>query len=315
MWVPAPRRTVDAVEAGADPSSLRMPAALAGLAAPPVFITGSARSGTTWTHDLFAAHPEVGNVVEPWILNQTHGVTSVMTQDEWRPRVRELWMERLQLGHAAVELLPYGEMVRELGDLVAGWLARAIGPNHRFLAVKEPVDARAVAVLLPGSRFINVVRDGRDVALSMKRASETWDPSMGQGLPMSWRAEAWRRQVENIREHREWLGERYMEVRYEDLRADVVAATRRVYDFAGIPYDDALLASVREKTALESQPEASRKSGFRGGGANSGWQREFSVRDALGFDRAAGALLVELGYERGRRWWLSALRPGGRAPS
>jgi hypothetical protein len=312
MWVPAPRRTVDPAQAGVEASAIGAPSAVGGLAAPPVFISGSARSGTTWTLDLFAAHPEVAAVTEPWILNQTHGVTSVMTQDTWIPQAREVWLERVGMPQAAVQLMPYEDMVRDLADLVGRWLMRAARPQHRFLVVKEPIDVRAAAVLFPGSRFINVVRDGRNVALSMRRASETWDPSMGVGLPMSWRAEAWRRQVENVRAHRDWLGERYVEVRYEDIRADVVGATRKLYDFSGIPYDDALLDRVRADTEVEAQPETARSSGFRGGGMRSGWRREFTLRDAYGFDRAAGRLLVELGYERDRRWWMTAMRPSRR---
>jgi hypothetical protein len=304
IWIPAPRRTVDPVQAGVDPSAIAPPEAIARLAAAPVFIAGSARSGTTWTLDLFAAHPEVAAVTEPWILNQTHGVTSVMTQDTWIPGVRDAVFESVGLPHAAAALMPYEVMVRDLADLVATWLMRAAEPQHRFLVVKEPIDVRAVATMFPGARFIHVVRDGRNVALSMRRASESWDPSMGAGLPMSVRAEAWRRQLENVRAHRAWLGDRFLEVRYEDIRADVAAATRKLYDFAGIPYDDALLADVRAKTDLANQPEAARSSGFRGGGARSGWRKEFSLRDAAGFDRAAGDLLVELGYERNRRWWL-----------
>jgi hypothetical protein len=310
MWVPAPQRAVDPEQAGIDPGAVTLPDELRDLAAPPVFITGSARSGTTWTFDLFAEHPEVCAIFECWVLTQTHGVTSILTQDHWIPGAREAWVGRSGLAQAAVQLLPYEEMVRDVQRMVTDWLMRRYDPDkHRFLVAKEPIDVRAAAILFPGARFIHVIRDGRDVALSMKRASESWDPSMGVGLPMSWRAEAWRRQVENVRAHRDFLRDRYMEVRFEDMRADVVAATRMLFDFAGIPHGDELLGRIRGNTQLSSYEEKSRDSGFRGGGRRSGWQREFGVRDARGFDRAAGSLLVELGYEGARDWWRRSL-PG-----
>jgi hypothetical protein len=307
MWIPAPLPAVDPRRAGVDPDRLRMPDAMGRLASPPVFITGSARSGTNWTLDLFAQHEEVCAIVESWVLSQTHGVTSILAQGEWDPAVSQNAVDRVGIRHAGVQLLPYEEMVRELGDLVGGWLMRPVRPEQRFLVAKEPLDVGAAAILFPEARVIHVIRDGRDVALSMRRASESWDPSMGVGLPMSWRAEAWRRQVENARACRELLGDRYLEVRYEDLKADVKGAAARLFEFSGIPYDSAVLDRIAEGTKLSSYSDNVRASGFRGPGQSGGWQRGFSLRDAIGFSRAAGDLLVELGYERDKHWWRELL--------
>jgi hypothetical protein len=284
-----------------------MPEALGGLEVPPVFVAGSARSGTTFTLDVFGQHPEVCTLFETWLFTQTHGLTSIFAQREWDPLVSRSAWERAAVQPAAVQLLSYREMVGELGDLVATWLMRAVRQEHRFLVLKEPLDVHAAAIMFPEARFVHVIRDGRDVALSMRRASESWNTSMGVGLPMSWRAEAWRRQVENVTAHREYLGSRYLEIRFEDLRADVVATARTLFDFAGIPYDDRVLELVRAGTELSSYSETARLSGFRGAGAIGAWREQFSRRDAIGFNRAAGDLLVELGYERDRSWWRELL--------
>jgi hypothetical protein len=303
MWVPAPERVVGPDEAGVDPDRLKMPEAFAGLASPPVFIVGSARSGTTWTLDVFGQHPEVCAIFETWIFTQTHGLTSIFTQREWNPRAQESALERAGVRPAAAQLLSYEEMVRDVGDLVANWLMRRVRAEHRFLVPKEPMDVHATAVMFPEARFIHVIRDGRDVALSMRRASESWLPAMGVGLPMAWRAEAWRRQVENVRAHRDLLGSRYLEIRFEDLRADVETAARVLFDFSGIPYDEAVLEGVRAGTELSGYSDGVRQSGFRGSGEVGGWRDAFTLRDAVGFNRAAGDLLIELGYEGDRGWW------------
>jgi hypothetical protein len=303
MWVPAPQAVVGPAEAGIDPSEVQMPEALSRLAAPPVFITGSARSGTNWTLDLFKQHPRVCPIAESWVLTQTHGVTGIFAQREWEPRASQDAFDRVGIRNAAVQLLSYGEAVREVGELVANWLMRPVGSEQDFLVAKEPLDVRATAIMLPEARFIHVIRDGRDVALSMRAASESWDPSMGVGLPMSWRGEAWRRQLENVRMHRDLLGDRYLEVRFEDLKRNVAQTARRLFDFAGIPYDDELVRRVESDTRLANYSQAVRKSRFRGRGEAGGWRSRFNLRDAIGFNRAAGDLLVELGYERNRRWW------------
>src|SRR3954453_16503643 len=300
MWVPAPQTVVEPSAAGVDPRDLSSPAALERLSAPPGFICGSARSGTTWTVDLFERHPEVRAICESWILCQTHGVTSILAQSYWDVGARRAWAERVDVPFGAVQLLSYGDMVRDVGDLVARWLVGDMSPEERFLVAKEPLDVQAAAILFPDARFVHVIRDGRDLALSMRRASETWDPTMGVGLPMELRAEAWRRQVEGIRTHRDQLGDRYLEIRYEDMRADPIAATRTLFDFSEIPYDDRLLDEVRATTELSSYDETSRESGFRGGGSKRGWRDSFTRREARSFDRVAGELLSDLGYERDR---------------
>jgi hypothetical protein len=314
MWVASPLPAVGPEEAGVDPGVLTMPEAFAGLGAPPVFVTGAARSGTNWTLDLFAQHSEVCAIVETWLLTQTHGLTSVLAQREWNPSVSQGAVDRVGIRHATVQLLPYEEMVRDLGDLVAGWLMRPVREEQRFLVAKEPLDLRSAAILFPEARFVHVIRDGRDVALSMRRASESWDASMGVGLPMSFRAEAWRRQVESVRAHRDVLGERYLEIRFEDLKRDVAAAARTLFDFARIPYDDSVLDRVRQHTRLSSYDPTVRRSGFRGGGgAAAGWRDRMTPREVVGFNRAAGHLLVELGYERRGNWWRDFL-PGRNRP-
>lgn len=286
-----------------------MPEEFARLSAAPLFICGSARSGTTWAFDLFDCHPQVMAICESWILSQTHGITSILSQPYWDIEERAAWAARVNVPFGAVQLLPYADMVNDVRDLVATWLTRNLRPEHRYLVSKEPIDLRATAILFPEARFIHVVRDGRNVALSMKRASESWDPTMGVDSPMEIRAETWRRQVENIRTHRSSLGDRYLEIRYEEMRADIRGAMRSMFEFAGINYEESLLDEIAGSTQLAAYDESVRRSGFRGGGENRSWRSDLGGREAWGFQRAAGDLLRELGYESERRWWLSQLAP------
>jgi hypothetical protein len=282
----------------------QMPQAFARLEAPPTFITGHARSGTTWTLDLFDRHPDVCAIFESWLLTQTHGITGVFTQPQWNPAFYEGQLEKLGVEHATVQLLPYEEMTRELGDLAARWLMRPARPEHRFLVEKSPLDVAAVDALFPEARFVHVIRDGRDVAVSMDNAAESWEPGMRRGVPLAERGRRWRGEVEELRSFGPSLGEeRYLELRFEDLKADFRTHVRRLFDFAGVPSDDATLELVSRETQLSGYSDASRASGFRGKGRAGGWRERFRKRDAFAFDRAAGELLVELGYATDRRWW------------
>lgn len=304
VWLPAPREVVQPSSAGCSPPT-EMPRELDRLAAPPVFICGCARSGTTYTFDLFDRHPEVGAICESWILSQVEGVTSVLTQPYWDTSIRQTWESRVKIPFGAIQLLSYAEMVGELGSLLARWLMRGVSEEQRYLAAKEPLDLAAAAILFPEAKFIHVLRDGRDVAVSMKRASESWDPSMGVGVDLRLRAKAWRQQVESLRRHAAALGGRYMEIRYEQIRADPVSAMRKMFGFAGISYTNSLLEQIARSTQLDAYDEAARRSGFRGGSVGRSWRSELGMRDARGFQQAAGDLLFDLGYEHRDLWWLS----------
>lgn len=289
-------------QAGVAPERLSMPQAFAPLAGPPVFIAGVARSGTTWVLDLFERHPEVCAVMETWLFTQTHGVTGVFAQPQWVPEFYEMQRGKTGLDHAAVQLLPYEEMAAELGELVASWLMRAVKPGQSYLVEKGPMDIDAVAAMFPEARFIHVLRDGRDVAVSLDVASKSWAPEM-QKTTLAVRGAHWAAGVDAARESGRALGDRYLEVRYEDLRNDFASSAQMLFEFAGVPFDAALIEQIRTDTQLDGYSSASRESRFRGKGRAGGWRDHFTRRDARDFGRATGDLLVELGYAQSSRWW------------
>jgi hypothetical protein len=294
-------------QAGIARGRLTMPSAFDALAGPPVFIAGVARSGTTWVLDLFERHPEVCAVMETWLFTQTHGVTGVFAQPQWIPEFYDLQRGKNGLDHAAVQLLPYEEMAAELGELVAGWLMRAVRPGQRYLVEKGPMDIDAVAAMFPEARFIHVVRDGRDVAMSLDVASRSWAPEV-QRTSLALRGEHWAVGVEATRASGHALGDRYIEVRFEDLKTDFEGSARQLFEFAGVPFDDTLIEQIRSETQLDGYSQATRESSFRGKGRAGGWRDGFTIRDARQFTRVAGDLLVELGYARNRAWWRELAR-------
>jgi hypothetical protein len=289
--------------AGVDPADLHMPAAFDALAAPPVFLCGVARSGKTFTFDLFAGHPEVCGVFESWLLTQHTGLTGIFHQPQWHPGFYEHQLEQIGQPHAAVGLLPYAEMARELGDLIAGWLMRAVAPGQRHLVEATPIDVPAFAALFPRAKLIHVMRDGRDVIGSARRAAQSWAPEMQPDRSVAEQAASWSAQLRDTREQAEAIGDNYREMRFEDLRADLRGTITGLLDFAGIRWDDAVLTAMERAVEPEAYPAGARESGFRGRGARGGWRDWMSRSEGRDFDAQAGELLVELGYVESRDWW------------
>jgi Sulfotransferase family len=163
---------------------------------------------------------------------------------------------------------------------------------------------------LPEARFIHLIRDGRDVALSLSEVS--WGPG---GI-----ADAARKWVEELtrarRRARRLVPGTYMEARYEDLVADPERVLRRVAEFVALPWDDAMLAY--HERAGERMREVVRELRPLGGGTITAeerarqhelvglppstsragrWRSEMSPADREAFESVAGSLLGELGYE------------------
>ena len=90
---------------------------------------------------------------------------------------------------------------------------------------------------LPEARFVHLIRDGRDVALSQReRVIDDEDVTMAA------MAERWQRRIAAAREGAaEVKPGVYLEVRYEDLVGDTETTLREICEFIGLDFDPAML--------------------------------------------------------------------------
>jgi hypothetical protein len=278
------------------------PDPLAQLDASPIFVVGVARSGTTWVHDALRGHPLVGAVFESMLFERLTGMGGLLGDAHWGNRPR-----------GVAQLASREEVVGEVRRLASELLGRALKPHHRYLVEKTPGHVMMIgeiAEVFPESRFVHVLRDGRDVAVSMRAARRTWARGartrpFGFSLPMT--ARRWQRALRYARGQGVALGDRMLEVRYEELRADPVGSYRLLFDFCGIPYDDELLERIHQKTDFELSGRSNKPGGFYRGGRVGDWRTHFNLVDGLLFNAVAGEGLIEAGYEQDRRW-LAPLR-------
>ena len=90
-----------------------------------------------------------------------------------------------------------------------------------------------------------MIRDGRDVALSMNRRLVELRGS--QPVPVRRLARRWQRRVLNARAN-EFVADRYAEVRYEDLVTDTEATLRRVCEFIELEFDPVMLSYHEQRS-------------------------------------------------------------------
>jgi hypothetical protein len=268
--------------------------ALSQLEAEPIFVVGVARSGTTWVLDLIGAHPLVAQVMESWMFTSNWGVGALF--------------KRLDEGKEGLtSLVSREELISEVRALTSTWLARALEPTHRFLVEKSPdhLDVmELIAEIFPGSKFIHVIRDGRDVAVSQAAAVRSWAPDWENVFGSVHKsAVQWNRAVRKGQAAARTIGSRVKEIRYEELHHDPAGSLTELFEFCNIPAGDELVKKIctennisRYKWAGEAQ--------FRRGGRVGDWRTRFKAWDRLAFDLGAGALLRELRYETSKTWWL-----------
>jgi hypothetical protein len=165
---------------------------------------------------------------------------------------------------------------------------------------------------LPEVKFIHLIRDGRDVALSQTARAINEQP------PRDEQAAKWVKRIGKSREQAKKLGgDRYMEARYEDLVRDPEPVLRRICEFIELPFDPAML-SYYEGAAdrLQEMSGALRQDGTHAEQAEGyridnhkptteppdpskldKWRREMSPEDLAAYEGVAGDMLRELGYE------------------
>lgn len=148
--------------------------------------------------------------------------------------------------------------------------------------------------LFPDARFVHIVRDGRDVAASLK--SVPW--FRGDVVDA---ANFWKRKVEAGRRGGKALGARYFEVDYEDLVRSPEETLRNLCQYIGEEFESEMLDYY--KTADKYIPKSSmgwhRLATHPVSAERSGrWRRDLARSEIELFELVAGETLEAFGYDR-----------------
>jgi hypothetical protein len=303
-----------------------MPEPASGSLVPAPFVVGVPRSGTTLLRLMLDAHPELAIPAEthflpPLIRRVTDLERSGATAAEVRAAVLAFIVEHPRFGDLDVPETALAAHLAGIETVTAADAARAVHVVHAELqgkprwGDKTPRYVRRMASLhetLEEARFVHVIRDGRDVAVSLSEVSwGTADAAEAAGL--------WKEVILGGRKNLKRIPpETYLEVRYEDLVAGPEAVLRRVASFVELRWDERMLAYHERATARMAPVErdfeapsgrrvtaAERRRQHAGVDEPPRRDRVGRWRDELGsdqvarFEAVAGDLLEELGYPRG----------------
>lgn len=297
------------------------------------FIVGCGRSGTTLVRALLDSHPDLaipGESYFPVWLAKSRARYESTAFDVGRfvdDLLRHSWFLRwgipaevVRAGYAAAAPSDYADAVRVAYALYASEHGKSRYGDKTPMFVQH-IDL--LARLFPESIFVHVIRDGRDVGLSLLQAD--WGPrSVGTS------ALQWKLHVRSGQRAGAHLGPaRYLEVKYEDLLDDPESAVRRLCNFTQLSYDTRMLHYFERAPGLLAglpDPEEHQNLRLPPTKGLRDWRSQMTTFDEAVFEGLAGDLLGELGYERvfprrslqtsgraGQEWVRWRITRGGRA--
>ena len=249
----------------------------------PLFLVGSLRSGTTLLGLMLEHHPEIAFPGEFELavdfMESAGELPDLAAYHAWLRVNRHFLGHHLEIDPA----LGYRELV---ASLLVQMRRSSRGPDRPHLGVAVHRRFGCLVQLWPRARFVHLVRDPRDVSVSI--IEQGWAGNHFTGA-RQWREteEDWERASAAI------PADRRIDVRFEDLAVDPRGTLARICGFIGVPYNERMLSYPEGSTYGEVDP-----------GVAGRWRRTLSPRDVCLAEAGAGELLERRGYPPSRptRW-------------
>jgi hypothetical protein len=292
---------------------------------PAPFVVGVSRSGTTLLRLMLDAHPDLTIPAEthfvPMVANVcdeliAEGASSEVIRERaleamtGHPRWGDFLLdsEEVRVRMGQYDPVTTGDAIRAFYEACAAQQGK---PRWGDKSPPYTYKAPRVQAALPEAHFIHIIRDGRDVALSLAEVS--WGPD-----DITEAAKKWVKELRKARKRAKQLARgTYVEVRYEDLVTDPGPVLRRIVDHVDLPWSDQMLdypkyAQERMRGEMErtlrplgggtiTAEERTRQHQLLfeppSPGRAGRWRTEMSQENRRAFEAVAGPLLKKLGYE------------------
>ena len=277
----------------------------------PFFIIGAGRSGTTLLRLILAGHSRLYVTPETWFIDplvhelpltdplspaEVERAVSLIVEDYRWP---DMEMAAGDLSQSARQI-PQPRLVDIVNLVYAEHLARA---GKSRCGDKTPIYIEIVpqlAALYPGAKFIHLIRDGRDVAIS--RIDAGWERYYEHSRFTWTQTMRWRRQYIHSP-----LASQILEVKYEDLVTTLEPTVRRICEFLAEDFEPAMLdwQHLLELVPTRERGIHDRLTQPVSRNAVAVWQTRLTALECFAIEACLHADLVQLGYQlryRGTGW-------------
>ncbi len=283
-------------------------ATLAVLNKPKLFVSGYAKSGTTWLQLLLDAHPQIackgeGHIADVLARELEAAITRYSNFVDAKNKTIFKEIEGFPK--------PQGKDLKLMVRFAASIMFAKFGADPAVQIVGEKTPDTVgylpqMADTFPEARFMFIHRDGRDVLTSLlihnertggaattgERSLEEFAHDFGQD---------WARVVDTAQAFVADDPVRGFELRYEDLLVRPADTLCSIYRWLGVSADEGVVDDAIKAASFETLSggrqigEEDAASHFRKGGAGH-WKSDLAPEALRGFTAGAGAALGRLGY-------------------
>ena len=273
----------------------------------PFFVIGADRSGTTLLRLMLNEHPRLHVPRESYFLRDL-----ALNVDPERPLTPSEVREALRIVRTHPRWPDWGITDDVLEEAMGGLgssapLLRDI--VDRLFRLSSERDGKPrwgdktpmyihhidrIHRIFPESKVLHLVRDGRDVAVSLRRIP--W-----HGSTVLAAAAYWSRSVEQGMDRGRPLGELYREFRYEDLVLDPRGTLEAICDFLGEEFHPRMLrfhSTAAEEIAPWERTLHTKVVRPPAASDVERWRREMTPSQVLVFEAMAGRAMDALGQHR-----------------
>ena len=225
----------------------------------PFFIIGAPRSGTSLLSRMLNHHDDIAVPFETDIIKNFHGILSAYEPLSNTCNQRRLVEDILDLPtmQDVTPAINIDNVMAEIHgthfqDVFEGILNSWTHLQGKHLwgekSVTNVLFSDTLLDLFPRAKYIHIIRDGRDVSMSLQRAPFGPKTTFTAAL-------RWRQLVELSFSIRDRVpDDQYLALRYEDLLDQPKQQLQRVCDFLGEPYRKSMLRFSENNTPCPSDP-------------------------------------------------------------
>ena len=254
----------------------------------PVFIVGCPRSGTSLFRNLLRSHPSLAFPKESFFIP---GLQRTYGDPQNNRRARRIAARLLNLpsvrqwglGLSAKDFSDCRTFKQLVSRLFEAWARHENKPRWGDKTAEHVLAIPALYRLFPDAKFIHLLRDGRDVALSSLEAC-------GDPGNLYTAATKWRDWVSaGLRAGTRLPLTSYMEVKYESLLGDVRGTMEKVCEFLDEPFHENVLTPTPFGKPSRGVDPLEKTHLYK-------WTKIMTRNQRILFESVAGEVLKKLGY-------------------
>ncbi len=243
----------------------------------PIFLVASQRSGTTLLRLMLNSHPNIH--WERWKF-----VCEIIGDNGEAPSTEQIQSLQEKLGMPNLkknQLLNSSDPFKQLHNLLQTYMSQYIeNEQTQIFGVTVHKNFRRLYYLWPNARFIHLIRDPRDIAISVEKLG--WESTFWHAASFWVKAEQEWRILKNKISSDNWT-----EVRYEDLVRDTKTELTKICNILDVPYTDSFFDYTKKTSYGLPDPILAER-----------WRGKMSPRNISLVEARAGNIMLAYGYNK-----------------